>query len=224
MFSPKQRTRQKITAIAERSRYGLLPGVSYDVPIFHCEIEGERLHLFCATLDGLLSLIPGANKLCRVKVFGIPVGRWVCSLLSTLLAPIILPALIGAYFAGSNDNRDFDGAGDLNPGEVVVIRGRWVYDAGHTGWNELHPVLSVQKLSNPDDVKSASSVADFPKLKDTWCSRSHEAPPPGAKPADAGLNPDQQGVLQNQLKPDNRWLLHPDLDGCQPKDEGPVIK
>ena len=201
-----------------------IPGIPYDVPIFHCEIEGERLHLFCATLDGLLSLIPGANKLCRVKVFGIPIGRLVCSLLSALLAPIIIPALIAAYFAGSNDNRDFDGAGDLNPGEVVVIRGRWVYDAGHTGWNELHPVLSVQKLSNPEDVKSAANVADFPKLRDTWCGRSHEAPPPGAKPADAGLTPDQQVVLQNQLKPNNRWLLHPELDGCQPKEEEQIIK
>jgi hypothetical protein len=34
-------------------------GVPYDVPVLHCEIEGERAHLVCETLDALSHPLPG---------------------------------------------------------------------------------------------------------------------------------------------------------------------
>src|SRR5207249_2529415 len=111
---------------------------------------------------------------CRIKLFGIPIGRWICSLLSTLFAPLVLAAMVAAWIAGSSDNRDFEGAGDLNPGDVVVIHGRWVYDAGHTGWNELHAVLSLQKIGDTVDAAAAGNLADFPDLRQRCCELTRQ--------------------------------------------------
>lgn len=206
--------------------YGVTPtpGTPFDVPVFHCEIEGERLHLVCAALNFPLSLIPGSDGFCRTKILGIPIGRFICALLSLIFAPIVLAALAIAWVAGSNDNRDFDNAGMLEAGDVIIVHGRWVYDAGHTGWNELHPVLSVQKITNSGDIAAAGSVTDFPGLQQRWCGRTGEAPPPGAKPTDAGITPQQQPVLTAQLQPQNRWNLHPIVDGCTPAEPPPVIR
>ena len=36
--------------------------------------------------------------------------------------------------------------GSLDGGAVVVVTGDWVYDSGHAGWNEIHPVKSCQVM------------------------------------------------------------------------------
>jgi hypothetical protein len=199
------------------------------VPILHCEIEGDRANLVCAALDLPLSLIPGGSSVCRWKPFGIPIGRWVCSIISTALLPIVLAALAIAWAAGSDDNRDFDGAGDLSRGEAVIIRGRWVYDAGHSGWNELHPVISVQKISEQekkDNLEGTFAWGKFDEVYERWCKRSDEVPPItdlGLRPLE--MTPEQEAVYDQQRRPENRWIFHPIIDGCQRDEpEPPVIK
>jgi hypothetical protein len=204
-------------------------GIPYRVPILHCEIEGERANLVCSALDLPLSLIPGGSALCRFKLFGIPIGRWICAIISTLLLPIILAALAIAWAAGSDDNRDFDGAGDLSRGEGVIIRGRWVYDAGHSGWNELHPVISIQKLSEQekkDNLEGTFTWGKFDEVYERWCKRSNEVPPiidTGLRPL--GMTPEQESVYDQQRQPENRWVFHPIIDGCErserPSDDQP---
>lgn len=209
-------------------------GVPYKVPVFHCEIEGERLITIYKALNLPFSLIPGLDKVCRIKVFGIPVGRWACAVVAALLAPAILAALAIAWAAGSDDNRDFDNAGSLSRGDAVIIRGRWVYDAGHSGWNEFHPVISVQKLSEQEvkaNVASGHSWTHFDDLYDRWCHQTGIAPLPadvGTRPA--GMTPEQGAVYDAQQQPENQWDLHPLVDGCRPRHEddpkpppGPII-
>ncbi len=182
------------------------PGKPFDVPVFHCEIEGERARAVCSTLAGLASPIPGLRAFCRLKVFGIPVGRWVCSLVAAALAPIILAALGIAWLAGSDDNRSFDDAGSLKRGDPVIIRGRWCYDAGHSGWNEIHAVTSVQKIENDTDLTGSL----FKDAIAHWCFLTAQVPPitdPGVRPQ--GMTPDQTTVYDNQQRPENQWVVAP---------------
>jgi hypothetical protein len=195
-------------------------GHPFEVPIFHCEIEGERARAVCGTLAALTSAIPGFGKLCRVKVLGIPVGRWACAIVAAILGPIVLGALAVAWAAGSDDNRDFDGAGSLSRGDAIIVRGRWCYDAGHSGWNEIHPVTSVQKIDDPRVLEGSV----FRDAVARWCKFTGEAPPPtppgGPKPT--GMTPGQDAVWTSQQGPENHWLFHPFVDGCEPAPLPPV--
>lgn len=203
-------------------------GHPFEVPIFHCEIEGERANAVCGVLAALT--IPGFGKICRFKPFGIPIGRWACAVAAALLAPFVLGALGIAWAAGADDNRSFDGAGSLARGDAIIIRGRWCYDAGHSGWNEIHPVTSVQKIDDP-------LVLEGPFFKDAvakWCRLTAEVPPgagptgaptsgplaPGAKPK--GMTPAQETVWNGQRQPDNQWVFHPFVDGCEPPTVLPI--
>ena len=190
-------------------------GVSYDVPVLHCEIEGERAHLVCEVLDALSHPLPGMKSFCKKNWF----TKLLCKIVQWLLTPVIAPALAAAWAAGSNDNRDYQGAGSLTRGDLVAISGRWVYDAGHDGQNELHPVKTIQKL--PEE--SAVDPADF----DNWCRRIGEAPTSQTGTHADPLTTDQQKVEDEQKQPWSRWVFHPVIDGCAPTDqkpEPPVIK
>jgi hypothetical protein len=191
-------------------------GIPYDVPIFHCEIEGERARRVCETLHGLSGLgIPGV---CGFKLGPIPIGKVICALVATALAPLIIAALIAAWILGSEDNRDVDGAGELRRGECILVRGRWVYDAGHQGWNEIHAVFSVQRIAS-----TGCDWGNFQKEWDRWCQRTEEVPPQGTIGRPTLMTPAQEQVYDAQLRPENRWVFHPLIDGCSPEPEPPVI-
>jgi hypothetical protein len=199
-------------------------GVPYKVPVLHCEIEGERIHAFCT----VVSFFNGfGTHMCEAEFLGIPFGKVACWIVGWVFAPMITAALTTAWFAGSDDNRDFDDAGSLTPGDCVAITGRWVYDAGHSGQNELHAVTSVQKIDDPE----VCEWGPFQELRDRWCRLTTEVPPPGG-PGGAPegqpttMTPEQQTVFDNQRKPENRWVFHPFLDGCEPpeEDQPPIIK
>jgi hypothetical protein len=175
------------------------------VPVLHCEIEGDRIAAVCAAFSVIWN--PVIEALCSVPV----IGWLICLALSFALLPIVLTTLAAAWAAGSNDNRSFDDAGSLEVGDTVVITGRWVYDAGHQGWNELHAVKSVQK---PNDDET-SDWESFDDLHERWCDRVSEVPPdgaPGSRPA--GMTPAQEVVFDGQVDPRNRWVYHPAVDGC----------
>jgi hypothetical protein len=65
--------------------------------------------------------------------------------------------------------------------------------------------------------------AAFRDYQKRWCDRLSEIPhveEVGVHP----LTPAQQAVADNQRAPENQWVLHPEIDGCQPDDrhESPV--
>lgn len=185
-------------------------GIAYDVPVLHCEVEGERARLVCEVLDALSHPLPGMKSFCKKNWL----TKLLCKVVQWLLTPVIAPALAAAWVAGSNDNRDYQGAGSLTRGDFVAISGRWVYDAGHDGQNELHPVKTIQKL--PED--SAVDPADF----DRWCHRIGEAPTSQTGTHADGLTPDQQKVEDEQKQPWSRWVFHPVVDGCTRPEETPA--
>ena len=190
------------------------------VPAFHCECEGSRISDMLNTLEAIGSLGTGGG-LCEITVFGIPIGAAICSIVETVLAPVVAIALTAAWFNaddGSPDDARLDPqSGELKLGNVVVITGRWSYDAGHTGWNELHPVKTIQKVAETPFGIDAGGT----DLATQWCTLTTPVPPgdrDGADGAPASMTPSQQQTWDAQQEPQNQWQLHPAVDGCQPPD------
>jgi hypothetical protein len=197
-----------------------------DVAAFHCECEGSRISDMLNTLEAIGSLGTGGG-LCEWKLFGIPIGSTICAVVETVLAPVVAIALTAAWFNatdGSPDDARLDPrAGELKLGNVVVITGRWSYDAGHTGWNELHPVKTIQKIAETP----AGLDAGGDNLYLQWCGLTSAVPPPdrdGPDGTPASMTPSQQQTWDAQQRPENQWQLHPLVDGCQPPEHPPLIR
>jgi hypothetical protein len=187
------------------------PTGPFPVPVLHAECEGSRIHDLLAVLD---NIPPGLGAACKVPL----IGPLLCALVSTLLAPLVIAALIAAWAAAEGGDPADAGAGTVGVGELLVVNGRWTYDAGHSGWNETHAVKTIQKV--PDPVVDWSTFDDF---QQRWCRLTSEAPPkpeqPGAKPV--GMTPGQETAWERQQRPENDWELHPDVDGCEPAEGEP---
>jgi hypothetical protein len=117
--------------------------------------------------------------------------------------------------------------GPIKEGDRVLVHGHHVYDGFHEGWHELHPLLAVMKIpdyleQNPavvpydpsltptDILKGLSSpafLASAKALRQKWCERFQL--------------PQDPGVHTLQQQPQNRWTIHPAIDGCTPADPAP---
>ena len=116
-------------------------------------------------------------------------------------------AYVAVHF-GFEVQIDETGAPDGADQHIVLVRGDWVYDAGHAGWNEIHPVRYVQRLDNvPADfdgtaIASAELVERFAReVLDPWC-------------LEVGRSEDPI-VVEAQAEPENSWHIHPSVDGCR---------
>ena len=91
------------------------------------------------------------------------------------------------------------------------MTGRWVYDAAHEGWNELHPVYAIQKI---DPVADSG---DFDGWRTRWCDALSSIPPfDGLAVRPSGMSPQQSVTYDNQVAPEKQWFFHPVIDGCTP--------
>lgn len=98
-------------------------------------------------------------------------------------------------------------------GDVVLVTGDWVYDAGRDGWNEIHPVRHVQKLTQEVDARfrgmgkaDPALVEEFKKeVLDVWCFHMKQSTDPL--------------VVEEQRDPKNQWHIHPSIDGCKEEEE-----
>jgi hypothetical protein len=201
-------------------------GPAFRAPALHLEAEGDRVCNVCAVISAF-TLGPVGKAICSAKFLGIPIGSIACHIIGFLLLPFLpavlaaLLAAIGVAWAASRDGNQDDPrtdtlGGELNFGDLVVATGRWVYDAGHTGWNEFHPVKTVQKIDPKAFIPD--QVAD---QRTRWCGLLAQVPPfapPGPGPTPTGMTPGQTGVWNSQRQPENQWYLHPAIDGCRPGD------
>lgn len=186
-----------------------------DTEVLHCEVKGCRVHDVCAVLKVMSFPTAVAAAICSLPVIG-----WVACLI--VLAIVILVTLIAVGIAwAATHNGDLNDVldpnsgfpGEANPetglgGDIVLVRGDWVYDAGHGGWNEIHPVRFVQRLDNvPAEFHGATPatpelVERFKReVIDPWCSEVGRA--------------DDVRVIEAQGKPENSWHIHPSIDGCR---------
>lgn len=179
------------------------------VPVLHCEFEGSRIRDMLAALEAFSF---GGSWCKKNWFFGA-----LCVLLQTLLAPFALIAVAIAWGAASDgDAADaLQGGGTISSKEWVVVRGRWTFDSGHDGWNEIHATRIVQKIDRADVPMDPNGFRDYWKR---WCTSLSEVP----QVIDAGLHPltpEQQAVADNQAQPENQWVMHPEVDGCIPNDD-----
>lgn len=174
------------------------------IPTLHCEFEGTRIRDMLAAIEAF-SL---GGKWCKENWL----TRFACVVLQTIFAPLALAA-VGIAWAAAKDGTPegaLVGGGTISSKEWVVLRGRWVYDGGHQGWNEVHATRVVQKVDRKDVPSDPAAFRDYWKR---WCERLGEVPHAGT--TSAALTPEQQTVADNQQAPENQWVLHPEVDGCE---------
>jgi hypothetical protein len=142
-------------------------GPPFAVPALHLEAEGDRVSLIC----GVLAAFTGGSvgrAVCSIPIIGFVVCH-VLGLLLTPLLPVLATAIAAAWASARDGNiddpRTGDSGGELHFGDLVVATGRWVYDAGHKGWNEFHPVKTIQRIS-----ESSYDEANFDDLRNRWCN------------------------------------------------------
>jgi hypothetical protein len=180
--------------------------------VLHCEIEGARIYNMYQAVKVAYPLLA-----IGLALLAIPVMGWIAGAALILIALLIM--LFSWLFSddGSLDDTDSN-TGELHvegdykfdedgyavdgpyKGDTIFVMGRWVYDAGHDGWNELHPVKHLQKVNtgSPEDASK-------------WCEMVGQSRDPL--------------VVANQDKKENNWELHPLIDGCVPAtNDEPVIK
>jgi len=161
----------------------------------------------------------------------------------------IKPILQTIFDASPGDVQDANvGDKDLGPirmGDKVAVMGEQVYDGYHEGWNEFHPLMAVVKIGGssrvgpefylewqpdfngippspppgetvvltPDDMRQGLDSPNFrvrcENLKRTWCSMLQDAL--------------SETTGQNQQALQERWTIHPMVDGCRPADPPPPL-
>jgi hypothetical protein len=181
----------------------------FPVPVLHCEFEGSRI----SDMLDVIEAFSFGGAWCKSNWF----TRALCVVLQSIFAPLALIAA-GIAWAAAKDGDDSDalvGGGHVTGKDWVVVRGRWAYDGGHEGWCEVHATRIVQKISRTDVPTDGPGFIDYQKR---WCERLSELPPHVDEPGVHPLTPDQQAVADNQRAPQYQWVLHPDIDGCDPGD------
>lgn len=187
-------------------------GSTYEAPALHCEIKGCRTHNVCIVLKALGIAATVAAVVCSIPVVGWVACAiaWIIVALIAIAAPIVWAASNGGALSdvmdpdsGTLTPADADGTG----GDFVIVTGDLIYDAGHDGWTEIHPVRSVQKITvedafNGDNPVGADEVARFnEEVLARHCAEVGKATDPL--------------VVEAQRKPANQWRIHPSIDGCK---------
>lgn len=199
--------------------HGAEDGGSLDTEVLHNEVKGCRVHDVCIVLKVMAFPTAAAAVICSIPVIG-----WLACLIA-LAVVALLTLIIGGIVWAATHNGDLNdvldpNSGTLTPadpdtglgGDIILVRGDWVFDAGHGGWNEIHPVRYVQKLDVPaefhgDTRASAELVERFKnEVLDPWCFEVGKT--------------DDPDVRSNQKKPENSWKIHPSIDGC--REPGPI--
>lgn len=201
------------------------------VPVLHCEFEGSRIFMVCQALAPFFDLItggPGAGA-CRNTVGKIPlIGGWICTIIETIIAIALAPAMAAAAAAAWAASGAIDEAFITGPvarrvavGDDVIVTGRWVWDGGHSGWNELHATYTLQKIVLPTSETAGFPADEANDFVDRWCRLTAAAPPPigTGREGLTVLTPQQQATYDRQQRPENSWMLHPRVDGCAPAED-----
>ncbi len=193
-------------------------GGQFVTDCMHAEFEGGGVYDLLQAAYAALALATAAAAVCAVPIFG-----WIaCLVLSVAAGLVTLGGILNALNDTGNPN-DVNpnmtpihsaGAPDGSGADILVIKGTWVYDSAHTGWNEIHPVKHCQKIGTMlnqqwkeiqitvDGDAQFQAITDIKAFVDGWCDL-----------VDTVTLPE---TVANQELPENQWTIHPLVDGCQP--------
>lgn len=217
-----------------------VPGASvlhHHQPYLHCEFEGGGVMQVYKAAQAALAVAGVATVVCAIPFFG-----WIACAILTVVAVVI--ALVG-FVVGLNDKGKpnvFDPkTAGINTGrDILFVRGDWVYDSAHTGWNEIHPIKDARVVAKAKYLRNdvvdwddaiKQHMVDIGKWK--WKEKEREDEPdqllktsgPPTKDDWKGWVAAQCGAsnkagssltVDNQKRPENKWEVHPVIDGCRP--------
>jgi hypothetical protein len=208
-------------------------------PYLHCEFEGAGIIDLLHSAEAALAFATAAAVACAVPV----IGWFACLVLSLIAAIIAIAGFFGAigdrakpnvYDPVTGKNSD-----ELHSGsDILFVKGTWVFDTFHEGWNELHPVKECYRIATasfvrPDVIDWDAAIASYMVAIGRWKWDPAQLPalkplkldgPP--KPQDwtdwVGFWCDHVGTTSDpltvagQAQPVNQWVVHPAVDGCDP--------
>jgi hypothetical protein len=192
-------------------------GSQFSTATLHAEFEGAGVYDLLQACKAALALAVVAAAVC-----GIPIIGWIACTILSIVAGVV--TLVGAV----NALNDVGNPGDVNPmfnsspihaantpdgdgADILVVRGTWVYDSAHSGWNEIHPIKQCCRIGTMinqqwSEIQIAKneyiSITDVQAWVAGWCGAllAVVSPP----------------TLIAQAQPENQWSIHPLIDGCQP--------
>jgi hypothetical protein len=203
----------------------------------HCEFEGTGIRDLRRYVGLILAILIAA--LAVLLLVPPPFNAAIALFLSLLASIFGVEGLYTTFFdpAHPGDPEDIDpNLADLGMGSLVVVKGRWIYDSLHTGWNEIHGVHACQIICPKMEVLRDTLPNGEPGANrefGPWPSSL-----PNAAGLDLGLDTPERvkaavdywcaliGTAQeaedcgSREDPKNNWILHPLVDGC---DSGSVI-
>lgn len=209
-------------------------------PYLHCEFEGGGVWQLYQAAKAALAFATAAAVVCAIPVFG-----WVACAVLGLIAAIISIAGIITAVNDKGKPSVFDPAtgqttGALHTGQdILFVMGTWVFDTAHEGWNEIHPIKECQlvakaRYAKADVVDWDQAIAGFLVALGRW--QWDATDPANLKPIKLDGPPkpaDWTNWVQswcdhvatastpltvgNQARPENRWQVHPEIDGCRPE-------
>jgi hypothetical protein len=177
----------------------------------HCEFEGGGVWELLQWCLAALALATAAAVACAIPIIG-----WIaCAILGVAAAVVFIAGVFSALNNTGDPNDVNPGLGEIHTpdatgrgGDVLVVKGRWVYDSAHEGWNEIHPILHCQRIAEWNGSWAGTEFA-APNTKaavDRWCDAIAEAQDPLTVAA--------------QNEPKNQWEIHPLVDGCEGSTNG----
>jgi hypothetical protein len=179
--------------------FGAQPKIVH-VPVLHAEFEGGGVKILHDAAAAALVVSAVGAAVCWIPLIG-----WIACVVAAIVAAAILG--IAAAVALNDRGSPTDVNAELDQlhsyVDVLLVRGTWVYDSAHEGWNEIHPIKHCQRIMN-----SGGSLTGWPanieqKVKE-WCGAVDTAQSPL--------------TAAEQDRPENKWEIHPVIDGCNPKD------
>ena len=172
----------------------------------HCEFEGGGVWELLQWCLAALALATAATIACSIPIIG-----WIACVILGAAAAVVFFAGIFSALGNTGDPNDVDpGLGEIHTpdatgrgGDILVVKGTWVYDSAHEGWNEIHPILHCQRIGTWDGSWAGTEFAP-PNTKmavDRWCNALERAQDPA--------------TVAQQSQPQNQWVIHPIIDGCE---------
>jgi hypothetical protein len=172
----------------------------------HAEFEGGGVYDLMIACLAALPFAVAAAAVCAIPVVG-----WIaCGVLETITGLIFLIGIIVGLTDTGDPNDVNPGLGEIRLGDhtgrgadILVVRGTWVFDSAHDGWNELHPILHCQRTNDTWGGSWHTTSFAQPNTMaavQRWCEKVTEV--------------DQPETVRSQQQSANQWEVHPVIDGC----------
>jgi hypothetical protein len=178
----------------------------------HCEFEGSGIYNLMIWAGIVLALLIAALAV----MLAVPGLGWLVTLLIMLAiffggTGLLTGPFAGPLASGAGHPTDVDeDLKTLTKGDIVVVKGEWIYDSLHRGWNEIHPIRDCCIIAKAADTGMTvggpwppgfTTDTEVKAQLDRWCPLLNDA-----------RDCEDGGSRDN---PAHGWILHPLVDGCR---------